>query len=697
MDISKLYKKITDGVIIPSGSANITAGLESSDEVVKNANINKLKGLADSIETVLKTTVVSGNESTITQMQIDSAVSAAGAALGNFDGLFARMESRTNSNSDNCVALNPTDTMSIGGNNLSVNELRAGIEAFNAKDIKVASHRTILYNTFAIKQDPVAELFFPVVVTDPKYKNTSVSLKVVSLMDSYKRDTSGARANFKKLPIVKELDNTALFTTEAARLYPVKRDDSEDKLLTNVVISIDNGDATNVTTYPLRTGMDIDVLGITQSAESLTTGMTDETDGLDSNISISTLYFEVAGKNSNGEDVVETLSRDIKGIPARFVPSMDGNSKDMQLNYVTSSISWKAGNINNAEGIPTAITDLLDIPTGYTVRVGVELAGRANVETGNVAVHGIGVKLIAILDTANVRINETSDVFIKAKAILNNAKVSGYAADLRASNTNMRFKSKKFTTDTYKFFYTLAVRTMFREQYEINSSGNDGDTGGLLGQIQATQITMSKFGLLELDNTMSTLDVIADSEDIVGPSNLLCKTTGIRAVLDMTTIVDGQESAKRESDVTSALQLYIRNAALKMNKESGYGTTYRTLNPGVKPTIIIGTDTTIGGYIEDFTDGIFNYVVKTSEDSIIAGKLYIGFGSSVGKAKKEADIFNFGACFWSPETTLTAQISDGGSTRHEAIVMPTFRHQRFIDVLTVVEVTGMEEVTKRIN
>ena len=700
--IKKLIKDIEGAVKVDGSYKNIAAGVEGMDESIKGIVLAKREELKSGVESAFAALDMDGtSDIEISPVQLEAAKTAAIYAVDPMETLKRFSKGRIDGSTTNGMEATVVDNTQIVADMIPNNQLMAGIESFDGQVLASSLHVSIAYNTLAIKQDAVSELFFPIVVIDPSQAGASVSAKITNIMTATKRDISGKPVDFKKESIIKKLNDTSLFELDANRLYPVVRDESADKLL--IVAGVDGlthtvevMDGVKVETAPIRTSVRVDVLGISQSDELIAKGIMDETDALDRHLSVDKLYFKVSGKDADGNDVVEYHSKNIKGLPATFTYTPTGSSKGLQLDYQTSSIAWIGGDITDANGVTTKIADLAGLPAGYTVKLKLNLKGDGDAQTANVAIYPVEIGLDGVLDANGVPIAETSAIYTKMAAIFDAVTMEGYDLDAYATNSNARFRGKMLTTNTYTYYYTVPTRTKLRELTPIFDSGTDGDSAGLLAQIDFTKRALGKAGLSELNNAAVVLASVSADTDAYGISSKLVNKYFYRDALNLNTVVDSIKSSDREGDITSALKLTIRNMAVSMYVGSNYNLAFEAIYPGAKPTIIIGTDVNIGRFISSFEDEIFKYEVRISNDNLIAGKLFASFSIMDAERNRAGNPLSFGVCLWSPEVVIALQRTENGSAVQETITMPRYKHQTLMPVLSMLEISGIESVSGKL-
>ncbi|RLF28599.1 MAG: hypothetical protein DRN14_03885 [Thermoplasmata archaeon] len=699
--LEHLLNGLKKSVVVSGSDTGYIAGTESIDEAIRPMVEGKRSALIADVTAAFESIAL--DEDIGTSFKPHQVAAASAVALAAVDPIGTLNKIVTKGRAD-VTAVGESiivDTTSYMADFIPDNKLTVGNEAFDGQDLSASLFSSIVFNALTIEQDAVTNLFYPIVVMDSNKTGATVTAKVASIMSTVKRDISGKPIELKKESIIKNLNNTKLFTLDSNRLYPVLENDSDGRLLNPAGVSgvtrqVEVFDGVTIETAPYKTQVAVDVLGSAQTDELINRGAMDQNDSLTAHLNVEVLYFAVTGKDINDATITEYHKRIITGLPAIFTLTPTGHNKDLQLDYKTRSITWTGGKVFKADGTPTAIVDLLNLTAGYNVKVAVNLKGDANTQTGSVEVFPVKVAMDSVLDASGNAISIDSATYIKMADIFNITKVEGFDLEAFATNTNARFRGKMLTTDTYTTVYTVPVRAKLREVTAVFNNGSDGDTAGLLGQIQFNKQALTKVGLLELNTALTVLEnVSADTEDY-GISSRLVSKASHRESVDLTTIVDGLTSSDREADIKAALRLKIKNTALALYSTSGYNKTLEATRPGVKPTVIIGTDTNIGMYVSSFSDEIFNYEVATSNDVLMDGKLFLSFGSMGTNRNKLGDPLSFGVCFWSPETVISLQRQESGAVVQETISMPRYKHQTLMPILGLLEISGVEEVTGKI-
>lgn len=699
-ELKKLLDGFKDNVGIGKKEHGIVAGMESKDAILLGNAEQNLQQLKTNIDSAfIGCCIADGSESTkgISDAKLEAAKAVAMYAIDPIQSI-ADLKIRDGIESKNVLK---TDVLEPGS--VSHQEIIAAAESYDSQKIDFSSsvYHSMAFNAVAIKQDPVVELFYPIHILDPKKAGFKIEAELSYVMDAVERNISGAVTKFNRQPILKNLQNTDLFTLEANRLYPIVREQSKENLV--IVDGVDGlteevqvGSGATETTGYIATGKAVDLLGISQPTDLLTKGVMDQTDVLNKYLVVEKILIKLNGKNAEGADIEEYFTRELAGLPATFFGGNQASNGDddrsLNLNYSTKSIAFIGGNIRQASDIKTTDADLLSLTDGYTAKLNIKLNGDANVETGSYEVNPGTINLIEVLDVAGNPVSELSDNYIKAKEAISNMTVVGTMPKAYANNDNGRFRSRKLTTISKSYGYTVQTRFVIREETSVH--GDKASDTGLTGQVLFTQQSMNKHGLLELFKTASYLSNTAIDASEMGLTDDIFKKSFISETLDISAIVDSVDHRGRREDIKTALELQIREIASTLSKESGYKEIFNLTHGNVKPTVAIGVDGDLGLFLDDFSDASFNYVVKASSDILMRDKIVIGFTVMEGRNKKP-NIFSFGTTAWSPEIVI-AGTRTGQTYVSETMIAPRYRHQGFQQIMGVIDVTGLDKVVGKI-
>jgi len=696
MNIRKLGEVLKRELDAVAGSANKNAalaltGFEGVDAVTAEAARESASTVESAIEAAFETIELEGGK--IPEHVAEAAKKAALYATATPEVIKTIVKNRSLPEVGNEAVV--IDATIFDGDDIS-----AGFEAFDGQNVKPSVFFTVLYNTMVMQQDPVVELFFPIIPVDPKSAGATVTAVIDSVIKEVTRSIDGAvnKTMFDKTPLVKIVNDPEKIDVDKNRLVPVYRTQSADKFV-DALRTVVNYNGESVTTAPLKVGQEVNLLGISQTDSMLARGTMDETDALDANVKITALYSSLTGKDSEGNEVTEYFKHDLSQLPAFFTYSTRDHSKDLILTFSSEDLAMIAGETKTATGADSQI--LGGLPEGYTAKLKLVMSGSGNTQYGDISVYVNEFRLVQVIDAAGNIVDPTTEVYGQFEDVFKTLKAEGFEVEAYLTNTNARMRGLLVTADVYTEVFTVPYRTGITVQLPVVINGDDGDATYLNTQINATRakMNMSGFkvltGLIDYLRTAKTIDV-----KMTGVSDKLVNKWFDEQTLDLTQLVDSINSNTRDEDIRKALVLKIKNAATRAFLESNYGIALSTLRPDLKPTIIIGTDPVIGQFLlEDggiANDAQFNYEIRTSANPLIRGKVVFSFGVFDDARNKEPNPLNFGQCFWSPELVINVLKTVNGATRTELTTMPRYRHVPNLPVIGVFNITNIDAVLGKV-
>ena len=574
------------------------------------------------------------------------------------------------------------------------------MEAYDEKDNRNAVVYSVAYNFLAGRQNEFGELFFPTVTVSNDNVGVAVSIRLVQVYDDFKRDVNGSLANYNKRNIVRAMIDSTLLKNEMTRVVPVHRAQSAGNFVAAAAVApapvLLEGES--ITTAPLAVGVELDLLGLSQTDALLANGLMDATDSLDPAIHLQNVYVKVV----NGADD-DVLRFRVDGLAlSNFVASSQDNYKRQNLNFNTKSLMINK-NTKAADG--SALVALAGVVTGdLVVNIALDMTGYVNVELGNTQVFGNQIKIVSIIDptTGNaLPLNAAPASNIVAAF---NATVIGY--DLKAYRTNLNRRQRGQLLDTTYYNQTWAVplRSPLSVLRPVNADAQT-DTSDLAGLVSATFARTSNEAVSTLLSTAGHLKEFVDNRvngavapDLFGVARMLVEPTYIGETLDVQAVINSISSHEKNSDIQAVLVNKIRDIGYRLFRDSGFQAVVDSKAAGVEgnPVIMVGTDPMTARYL--MVDGDqrmagpdFEYKVVTSPDLRMQGKLVIALGYPTG-GENRLNPMHFGNMLWSPEVTLVIPVSRSGQISKELTVQPRFRHIVNVPVMGMVEVSGIPGV-----
>lgn len=561
------------------------------------------------------------------------------------------------------------------------------VESFDAQNLKASVRWNIITTALTIKQDPVAELFFPIIPIEPNMAGATVKATILSIMKEFQRNIDGSsnKDNYQLTPLIKAANDPVLIDIDKNKLIPVYRTESATRFIAALTTTENNGDE-DVPTAPLIVGETINILGISQNDAQIAKGQADTTDALDRRYAVKSLYISL----TNATPITEYFKYDLTHSPVVFTYSVRDHNKDLILNFESNKFVIDTTNTTTATDETSTI--LAALPAGYKVFTRIVLSGTGNTMTGDVSVYGSKIAIDHIETAAGETITSGTD-YDALVAGFASLKIEGYDPDAYATDSNARRQAIVLTSNTYTEVYPIQTRTGYKTITPVVSNGDDGDANYINAQVNAGRFKLNMSSHRALSEYVEYIRATESVEMMQGISNKYVGRSFVSESVVLTEIVDGINSNTREEDVRKALFLKIRNAGIAMALESNYSIAYDLEHPGEKKTLIIGTDPQIAAFLgEPKPDAVFNYVVAASPNPYIAGKIRFSFGRFGGNRNKQADFLNFGQCFWRPELTVPVQKSVNNRVAYETTTYPGYTIVPNLPIIGEYIVTGLDSV-----
>ena len=570
------------------------------------------------------------------------------------------------------------------------------MEDYSTVDVKKSIFFTVAFNAITKTQDDVVELFFPTVHIDPNIKQAFVEVDVVHFVKPSKRLPNGKPINYKSTPYIKSLENLQEFVIDGNRLFPILRVNgtyvNTDYLLnvpgTSRVVETIKG--AEVTTAPIKTGVKVDILGISQTDDLISNGFMTELNNVEPTLNIKALYYKVTGKDKNGNVVTEYLRKDIGGIPLAFVETNTGSVLSMLLSE-TRILMFQAP-IITVEGKKTSIKALADITDGYYVRFNTNLKGDANIDEGWINVNEFEHEVLGVYDADGNKLPDSD--YTDAINVFKTSILVGYDLEAYGNNDMAAYEGKRLNMSKYVFVFNIPARVKVSEKTPPFQLGTYKHPKGLYALVNYSQQVLTAHGFTTLFNFINAMDHLDNDTTNFGVANFMVDKYKKEYSLDVVKLVNSLKSSERLADIQAAFELYVKNLAWDMYNKSNYKFAFSEYYPDQKPTVIIGVSIRIAQYFQSFEDDTFKYVVKASKYDIMNDKMILSFGIMDSTRNTAANPLNFGVCFVRPETVLTFQVRESKKKFDESIVILGFKHQPLLPIVSIVNVSRLAEAVK---
>lgn len=570
-------------------------------------------------------------------------------------------------------------------------------ETYSNDDIRNYRRFSSIYNLQSVKQDPVSDAFFPMIIMDSLEIGVSASVTVTMVFNDVLRSMAGSLAQFRRVNIVKGFRHSDVLENEIIRVVPVYRDSgaavntkhfADPTLIAPAEKSLGLG--VKVLTAPIAAGAKIDLAGISQRKEMLANGFSNFTDTLSFAGRLENVYVQVGD---------EAFRINVYSVPdSIYTPTYTGDDRKLNLTFHTTSAQLPAGslNANGEEASEQLIKD-------YNIRLGFNVSSTILTDRGVLTIEGNHVEVIGATDKEGVPV--TAAVLSQIEAVFKDSKAIAFDVEQHFENKNLRHIGQLFEEKTYLLTVPVPyVSPMTIYQSTFDSANMENHVGTL---IAATSMRMSVSALRELERASTTLKDfkhILDEEgtapelDVIGA--YVIKPTWLGGEHSVLSMVDSTSSANRKDDLEAAIIELIHTYGIELVEQSEYIQAGRLItgNLDFKPEFIVAVSQRMSGYLpETFERGGYKFTVVASLLEEFDNKIYVSFrNTNSNEGGKALDPLNFGNTIWAPELLSNMPRDLNGQTSQMLTVMPRFKHNWNLPALIDLTLTGLDTIYNKI-
>lgn len=680
--------------------ASAIGGKFLSMENIAEAELENIDNAMQDLQTAMEAASTTVDLPKVTTPQMDAAL-IAGMLAGDVQAW------RTRSVTQSFAQENFTTNIGydqLGAEVQAMDKRIPAFEAYDEKENRDVVVYSMAYNMQASRQSDFGEAFFPTITVSPSNVGYSISIRLINVFNGdLKRDISGAVNDFGRRNIIRAAIDATILRNDSTRIVPVHRAETAANFVATTDVAPANvlvGRET-VLTAPLKTGASFSLLGIASTPALIANGLTDTSDAVDTAPALKSVVLKVTVGGDTDVFKVDVTSF----ATSNFVGSVQGQHRLMNLNFDTRDVMFNK-NTKRADGsAPVALANIASQDVIVYLRL--NMSGSIDLQTATTSVFGNLVEVVAVKDSAGQPLSLTAagvgkDIADAFKAAATTA-IIGYELDAYRTNSNLRQRGDQLDTMYWRQQYSVPLLSPISVARPVVSDGQT-DTSDLGALITTTQIRASNAAVTKLLATANTLSQFVDNRDkdgeppaLLGVGRFLVRPTYFGETLNVADTVDSRTSHERAKDIQAVVVNKLRDVVYRMYVDSGFKAAADAMNGGNSkpPTVIIGTDQELARYLQ--VDGDlrtigpdFDVKVVHTVDSRMKGKIAVAFGYFNDSGTP--DPLHFGNMIWKPELTTVLPISRSGQTSKELTVMPSFVHIVNCPVMSLVTVTGIQDV-----
>lgn len=599
--------------------------------------------------------------------------------------------------------LKVTDAVSIsGGINGDFDYLDKVVsaEAFSEQELRAQLPLSVAYNFLASRQNEFGEAFFPTQTLTPDQAALLLKVRKYNVFEQVRHSVTGSPTDFKWRNLVEAARDASILANETTLIVPIftgtndaawNGDGNFAYFMADTYITggyTKTIDGYTVATRPLRPGVELDLIGISQHPGLI--GQADHSDAIDAKANLAAVYVAV----NDGSNPIEVFKFNTSQLPrSEFNKTPEGNYREIGLQFATDSFFLDTDSLTIAGAASVALNG---VTAGDKVRLSLEMSGRINTETGRTNVFPSGVGATVIDENGTVISNAASGFTYT---------VVGYDLTARRSNANRRSQGMLASPTEEEERYVIPLGSPITSTSPV---GTNRDAADLQTLVNITRVRNSNNAVTALLNYADTLRAYVGSVNsnvkatvqglgrhLVTPTFYEMSAVNSNA-LDLPATINSLTSSERYADISAALVNAIRDVASRLVRDSGYLQALDIVSGGqeMEYEVIIGTDQYISRFIMVSGDtrtlgNGMDAVIVTTPDSRMDNKIMVGLRR---KNVQGYDPLSSGTMAYIPELASSIQTARNGATYKEATVQPRTLHIPVLPVLGYIEVVGLTDV-----
>lgn len=578
------------------------------------------------------------------------------------------------------------------------------LEGFNEQSLEKYTTFSIAFNMIAAKQSAWGEAFFPMIVATPDQTYFVAEIRRATVWNGQVHSRDGNRAEWKKSTLIEALRNPEVLKNNVSEAVPFfdAGTNASHFMATNLGLAPKDvlvGGET-VKTHPLKANVKGNLLGLIQHPGLIKAGQLNQTDEIDRNVRIKTVYVLA----TKGSDTSLHAFKVSGNQTSQFQKTPQGHANAVRASLVdlegVALVGGAGGGVVDVDGAPSAV--LSGILANQTVRLEIGMFVDLNVETGNIDSTVRGVSVASVYDADGKRLDPAGFSALSGVTF----EIVGFDLDARRTNANRRSRGLIMDTDGYREAYTVGLLSPIVVQTPAAGeklSDDDKVKQLALGcHIQmdnnAVATVLNYAETLKAYNTNAMTGLVADiyGGSLEGVGRLLITPFYKERHIDIMAVVNSLTSTDKVGDLRAYFTNLISQDAYEMFQQTGYDAAKQVVygNTESKNHLVIGTDQVLANYVmiqgDDRTAGpTFDVTLVSTPNKEMYGKVVIA--PKDNHAKGEIAVLGLGNLIYIPELVSDLPVNREGATVNEVMIQPRFRHICNCPALIVYHVSRLSE------
>jgi hypothetical protein len=565
-------------------------------------------------------------------------------------------------------------------------------EAFDRTNAQNYIEQTITWNVLSARQDDFAEAFFPTIVATPDQSIFMVQVDRTLVYPGYKHVNGGAEADFNRKSLLDAVVNPDILKNNITDLVPYKNPDNSQNAYFSAVAGLASTRAVgsvNVPTAPLVFDKSIGLLGLSAHPTLLSNNVFTEQDAIDPAAKVVGAWLKVT--KATDESYVFVDLRNAPG--TQFFKTPEGDWREMLLNMNVDTVTFSSA----TKDIAGAVVPAFAAFTGK-VQVRLRFKGDLNVQSGNLYMSG-QVEIVRVFDANGNNIGTGAADVTGVTFELDSFELSA-----RRTNSNYRSRGILVEQNIRREGYTIPVHAPVHYTKPVNADASYDASVNTESLINTTRVQTNNAAVQQL---LDNASLIRSAYEAYQDTGIVPKVEGLGRELvkpyyryinvKMSEVLNSVRSQDKLADIQGYFTTLIGQAVAEAMTVSGYWAAVSAMTGGVeqKPTVVMGTDTTLPQYLmvqgDDRTVGpLLKPEVVSTNNRLMRGKIMIALRLTDGA---EYHPLNYGNHIWIPELVGEIQMIRDGSLAMEVGVQRRNRHILNCPVQIEIDVEELELIT----
>lgn len=572
-----------------------------------------------------------------------------------------------------------------------------GLENYNEKSQRDFRVVTVGYNLAASRQDEFAERIYPTTVINPIEGGVVQVLPYIAVLKDVHHSVTGALWDTKEVNMVEAYRDPSILDDNATDLIPAIDPTGQNAQYfvdpaVIAPITVVNEQNMSIETAPLKPGIKVDLMGISNANLLINANMLDVSDTIDPAGRLKALYVKF--EDSVVRFKVDRMPR------AVFQPDLIGDTRGAKVDFWTDDLSVSEITRTIA-GATTSVIDELETRK-WVLRVSVQFSGHVSLSKGESRFTVGECSVAKILNEDRREVDKTSGPAATLLAKLDDMEIIGFDLDCRFTNTNRRQRGHLLQTRALQFRHPIPMHAPVT--LPLSTMDEEGPGEVVKALTVNTNIRNSNNAVKTLLNYLAQLRELTGSgfnrpsiNVYEGALASVMRPTYVYGELNLPDVIDTLKSKDRWDDVCSAILNYVKGVLFPAYRNSNIEAAYRVIsgNQDERPIFLFCSDKEIANYLmtkgDDRTLGAYlEYDIVSTNNELFDGKLVV---VPTRKTPTENDILSFGQFFYVSTIVADLPISRGGNQiTREIAAIPFNLHINNVPFALEFDIKGFGDV-----